>query len=125
MATESTEGHGKIKPFLQKSNFFFAIQRFSKQSLYRALSHPYKIIFIFPCSSVDSVAIKLFYLLLLTSHFSLLTSHFLLNYASLSRNHRYVLLIPSSREIPARQPRALILEVSTSLRGVPSGLLAS
>jgi len=44
---------------------------------------------------------------------------------TLSRNHWYVFLIPSSRGMLARQPIALIFEVSTNFRGVPSGLLES
>ena len=45
MATESTKEHEKIKPFSQ------ATQRFSKQSLYRAMGRSYKN---FPCASVTS-----------------------------------------------------------------------
>jgi hypothetical protein len=71
MATESTEEHEKRKTLLFREQISFATQRFSKQSLYRALGHTCKIFrvfpyasvaqsfidFIFPCSSVDSVAI--------------------------------------------------------------------
>jgi len=82
MATESTEEHEKIKPLLIQEQIPFTIQCVSKQSLYRALGHSYKIFppvsmhfsdkrffaFIFLCPSVDSVAINN-------------------SYTSLSRNH--------------------------------------
>jgi len=69
MATESTEEHEKIKALLFLEQSSFATQRFSKQTLYRALGHSCKIFrvfphasmaksfidLIFPCSSVDSV----------------------------------------------------------------------
>ena len=48
MATESTEEHGKIKTPSFMGRFFFAIQHFSKQPLYRALNCHYKI-FLFFC----------------------------------------------------------------------------
>ena len=42
-----------------------------------------------------------------------------------SRNHLYVSVSPSRSAICGRQPSALIRDVSSSLRGVPSGLLVS